>query len=1118
MPALAPEKTDQPRELPPGEWEPPPVRRGSASQEQAAQPVEETAAEHPPEEPGDDGQPLVSKRRAWLAIAVVLPLTVIILGGVGLKVWSMVRYNEGTVADRAHDYYQQGSFSNAENEFRLLEQKSPTSEHIEKYHFMAEWCGVCNSVSNPDADVVAVAAQFNQFVKTHKNDPLMGELEHDAGQRLLRLVESLVARSADPKDEQPLQAVERIEQLRRTVTALRADALSQKESNQIDADLSKVRKAVERAIKRRKVLAALTIQGKETPIDAIKRAQSLLVQKERELPGIRQDPEARTALTKLEEAHLASVVYHEAAEAPPPPPALPVDEGEPMRFAPLASPAWLGNNAPPDDRIVLALVRGMLYALKKTTGDLKWATRVGIDTTVLPLHVPLSAFNSELLLVLSADTQTLSALNADGESQWTYHVGQPVLGRPIIIDRRAFLPDYSGWVHEIELSRGQLLGRWFLGQRLTCGGTREGETNRIYFPADDFCIYVLDVSPSSRRCATILYDGHLSGSLRSEPVVIPPEGDGASGYLILNQASGLDEMRLRVFELPLQDPHADPLSLNPPALLPGWTWFEPKTDGEKVAVLSDAGVLGLFGIHQLGNMDPALFPWLQPGGLDLSSFLDPSAATAKERALPRERGRAQVVHMQGDSLWVLAHGRFQQVNLEMKWKTGPQAVPGWTTPLMLGSPLHEPQRIEDRNGNSPFYLVTQALEQQVCLATAVDELGQMLWQRQLGLVCQGEPLMLTPPGGGPPLLLALDQGGGLFELDPQLPPDKLRCVRKVLAPALAENPHLPPRLLRAADGHSAYEVAASGDGKQMIVRRIEWAGDQRELRFNECSVSLLDPNDQSGTRVLTPACPPVVAGSQLLIAMTDGHVRGLSLTDDKPQLESGPSWRDLRIPVLAPCHLLALDGDRFLTTNGNLSLSVHEWPAGKDYRLLPKEGEPLKPLEHLVAAPPVLLPSADGQPPRVVVADSSGVLRLFAVAPDGSLQPGLTWPLNGNLSSGPFVQAAPEGGWRIGCVLDRSNLLWIDPSKAKPLWTYPSDGPAIIGQPQRIEDMLVAALQSGHYVGIDPSTGKPKGRGYTLRASVAPAATPVSFGPGRMFAPLSDGTALLLSVELLKKN
>jgi len=72
--------------------------------------------------------------------------------------------------------------------------------------------------------------------------------------------------------------------------------------------------------------------------------------------------------------------------------------------------------------------------------------------------------------------------------------------------------------------------------------------------------------------------------------------------------------------------------------------------------------------------------------------------------------------------------------------------------------------------------------------------------------------------------------------------------------------------------------------------------------------------------------------------------------------------------------------------------------------------------------------------------------------------------------------------------------------------------------PRLAEGMVVVADQSGRYVGLDPATGKPRGDGYALRGSVAPVATPVEFTKGRLLAPLSDGTVMLLSTTKLRKK
>src|SRR5262249_13631462 len=147
----------------------------------------------------------------------------------------------------------------------------------------------------------------------------------------------------------------------------------------------------------------------------------------------------------------------------------------------------------------------------------------------------------------------------------------------------------------------------------------------VYFPADGHCVYVLDVA--RRKCELVLYSGHPGGSLRCEALVTAPGRRGVGpGYLILNQTEGLHRRRLRVFDLPLRGRRAAARPLGPQASLAGWTWFTPRLDPEKLVLLSDAGVLGLFGVRQVGNADAELFPWLPGGGLDVSAYLQGEGA------------------------------------------------------------------------------------------------------------------------------------------------------------------------------------------------------------------------------------------------------------------------------------------------------------------------------------------------------------------------------------------------------------------------------------------------------------------------------------------------------------
>lgn len=403
--------------------------------------------------------------------------------------------------------------------------------------------------------------------------------------------------------------------------------------------------------------------------------------------------------------------------------------------------------------------RGVLYALARANGKVRWTVPVGVDTTALPVRVPESEGVPERILVPSADDKALDALDGNGARLWRYRMGAACIGRPLVVGNIAYLASYDGNVHEIELAQGKVLGVYPLGQPLTVGGVRDPNSGLLYFAADEFCVYEID--PVQHKCTHLLYTGHPAGSLRREPLIVSaPDDDGTDAdWLILAQADGLGATRLRAYRLPFgDDREAAPAALKPPPETPGWTWFPPLQNGEQLAMVGDTGVLGLFNIRQERNLkDPLLFPCLSKS-LDLA----PEAGKA--------RGRSEVVEVQGQDFWVLAGGLLKRLSLELDPATGPRMAPaaGWT-PLDLGSPLHASQ-VEPNpvRGGATLVLATQPLTRQICLATALDDQGgRVLWQRQLGLVCQDDPLELRRPGANaPPPLLVLDQGGGLFAFDP----------------------------------------------------------------------------------------------------------------------------------------------------------------------------------------------------------------------------------------------------------------------------------------------------------------------------------------------------------------
>jgi hypothetical protein len=144
-----------------------------------------------------------------------------------------------------------------------------------------------------------------------------------------------------------------------------------------------------------------------------------------------------------------------------------------------------------------------------------------------------------------------------------------------------------------------------------------------------------------------------------------------------------------------------------------------------------------------------------------------------------------------------------------------------------------------------------------------------------------------------------------------------------------------------------------------------------------------------------------------------------------------------------------------------------------------------------------------GQEMRLCVAD---VGRTVTLLHGDSLQKVRSWTLSGNITAGPVVRAGA-----VLVVVDHRRLVWIDPEKDQLpglAFSFPAD---IVGLPEMVDGVLIVADLTGQIQGFDPRTARKVGDGYVLRADVAPAGTPLPFGPDRVFVPLTDGTMLLPS-------
>jgi outer membrane protein assembly factor BamB len=1078
-----PAQPEGPIELGPGSWDAPPVRRpgGAFGTEQLTPGKAVPEVKH---------ELLPSERRRKRTRWIIGGLAVLVGAAVAVAVWYRQHRgeeNEDNRYQQAQAAYKKEDFPRAAREFQDLEKDFPKSGRLKEYHFFGELSEVrmpAYILQSSTRDMKIVYDRIRQFVRDNQENELLKKVRPDIGNTLHKLVDQMVT-ALDQKPD--LRLLRLVRDVLAEAREYRDDKEAQARVDEIEKTVGELARKAEKDKKRKDVVAQLKKLARKPSGDAVRAVYDLLKQEERNHPGLAEDAAVAALLDRLADAHRGLVKYTPAGKAAASP--APDEDTEPSL---LVAPAVGGLGFKPWPRYspVLALARGVLYVLRPSDGSVRWARRVGIDTTALPVLLPAFKSTPELILVLSSDTKTLSALDAaDGRAVWHHRLSDVCLAQPTVVERRIHVPCYNGRVDVVEADTGKLKGHFNVGQHLSLGGAYDEDSGLLYLPADSYCVYVLDLN--KERCAGILYSGHSSGSLRSDPVIVRwkdvpasarPNPDAPRSCLILSQADGLGATQLRAFQLPVTNPHAAPLPLQ--LSVKGWSWFPPQQDDEKLAVVTDRGRLGVFGIKQKNNRDKPLYPLR-----DREFVLDGSDNDVPAGKL----GRAQLVYFDASNFWALANGALHRVEIVLG-PTGWEKRELWGTPLPLGSPLHAAQADPARK---ILFLVTRPPAAQACLASGVraetdaEDKDKLKWQTQLGMVCQGE--MVAWQDG----VLVQDQRGGLFRFDTRQYKDEAaggwRIHRDPAANPLDSEGARPLELLPVPGGAVALVRLGGQSSGRLIIRHFDAVKNKAVDHSCNLNAPLL------GT--------PGAWADHLVFPMANGVLMRKQFPGGPAVL--GPNWRAEGADDNAPGHVVPLGASDFLVADGSRGLIRMSWPRDDDNC---KEKGREKVPARIVAAPAVLIPAAGKSDFRVLVADSDNQVTLFHgnLKVDGLERIGRI-PLNGRITAGPFVL-----GDAFGCVVDDRRLVRLDPEKnQKEVWGYDADAD-IVGRPALVGTHLVVADQDGRFVAVDFATGKKSGLGYQLKANVVPAAPPVAFGQGRVFAPLTDGTVLLLSLQKLQ--
>jgi hypothetical protein len=733
--------------------------------------------------------------------------------------------------------------------------------------------------------------------------------------------------------------------------------------------------------------------------------------------------------------------------------------------------------------------RGVLYALDEEGGRIRWAARTGLDTDIMPVCVPASDQNPEMVLVASntGNQFGITARGArDGRPLWHQSLAVPVQGPPALVGPNAYvaLADNSGTVLEISLASGEIVGKIVIGRPLGPVVVARPGTGFLYVPAEARAVYVFDVfrhDPDGRKLEPtllgVMNTGHPRGSLRGVPVFSNPDpNDPGPKFLVLGQADGLDTMKLRAFRLPDGPdgrPAGDVEAKEIP--IPGWASFPPHCDGEKIAVVTDKGQFGLYGLKLNGNDS------------DDSLFAFPSRVEKEGEPRP---SRGQVVSAEEGVFWILAAGELRKFRFGINQGEGLRLIP-YSDPISVGEPLQNPQA---NAAGDMFVVVTQ--DGMTCRATAVDNrTGEVRWRRELGLIAKGDPLRIGNS------IVLMDQAGGFYRID-----DATKLSAKSGAAWLVDEGWL---AAQPARGFTAYSAPIAGPddsvvavltgesdkGPQLLVRRL--VGRTLEERV---FISLPPP-----------AGRPVVSGQMLIVPLTNGNlvrVNLRTLKDPNAGFDEGPTWRGERLPASSVCYLAPINDDELLVTDGARTVARWQWPAGKR-SLFGKQGQVR--LKDRPACPPVVLP---GSPFHFVASDAHGELSMI----DGdkmTLPAVRTWKPGGKselpaglLTDGLRLAKAADGKPRIAYTVD-GRFVWLSPDSDTADWVGPHPIRNLAGPPVIDGKRLILTDIAGVVRVTDMATGKETGEEFRLTGSHAFASAAVPIGPNRVLVPLADGTVVL---------
>ena len=1074
-----------------------------SSAQPAAPPVQQATREPPAATSGGNrtqGQKTFVSRdqrklRVQRGLAVLLAAIVLLSGGLAAAVWYRYVSNQPNAEDEWVEIQQlveEHKWGVALKNLKAFEKGFPDSAHVEEIPYFVDYCNAGDEIFSSRGDSVEGLNILKRIFEKHRDNPAYKSYSADLFGALSRVAKRFLTHAEktinDPSVLTTIQHARDSFELLKTVAhaaALKKVDWVPEEVSKVASHLATVEQSAQRHLARRRAtenLVLATSTDSNVDVDSVYENDERLVLENPELRTDKELLELRQSLYASEASRVryepiatANLLEHEADSA-----TTASKENGHRIYVVLGQST--GAASEDDEQRYFALSRGVLYAFD-AQGNHRWARPLGVDSHQLPVAIQRTNLNPQRVAVVSSNDNQLIALNvADGSVAWRYPPEpgrQPISASlttvhiqagPNSTARQIGLLPVGTEIHAIELVLGKPIGKYDLGypvsaagaveERLRYGTQAQVVNKLVYFPAASKRVFAINPTciddPSVAACPSVLYTNHPAGALRSRPTVVEQ-------YLVLTESSDLDRMKIRVFIVDSETGFAEfRMDAAREVSLGGWSWFEPAQTPDRIAVVTDQGNVGVYGLNlnNESNIEESLY-----------SIIGEDDEPAKSLG-HHDPFRSLAIHTDEHLLWGMSGGRIHKFFLNIIEQS---VISLWDDSdafeMVQGAPLHKAQM--DRFGQT-FYLATMSTAGDQFLASSVDaENGAVNWQRQLGVTPATDPLVYKGRG-----VVLIDDTGRIIGLVPQRE-RRSRVETNDLRNTLPIGTSGRDLLTIEGQDQEFFLVAPLDEGRHLHVLALnadaKARGDWKEVRF-------LDP--LQGT--------PGIYGDSVWAPCADGMIYRVRL--DGTELNELPiPWRNTEDdPVASQATVVALSNEAVLVCDGyrvrrfefKVEQGAHRWV---------KTGQTFTAPRGFIGDP-----VTDGV--GAFVTDTQGtVWQLRLNNPRDVL--GSTKFETDRLSA-PLIR-----GDKVFVIEDQRAIACLSLGTDRLSWKYGPMASRIVGKPVIDGQTLIVTDESGR-ITILSLEGGAKLSETSIHADIGPATAAVPFGDDWLLVPLNDGTLL----------